>query len=77
MSGGGTGCGRSPGTQTGRWPVRGGCASALGVLTEALTLDLVVALNTVKKHVTHVLGKLGAPNRTEAVARARQVGLIP
>src|SRR5690242_9833423 len=27
--------------------------------------DLVVALDTVKKHVTHVLGKLGATNRTE------------
>jgi DNA-binding CsgD family transcriptional regulator len=24
-----------------------------------------------------VLGKLGAANRTEAVARARQLGLIP
>jgi len=28
-------------------------------------------------HVTHVLGKLGAANRTEAVARARELGLIP
>jgi DNA-binding CsgD family transcriptional regulator len=27
--------------------------------------------------VTHVLGKLGAANRTEAVARARQAGLVP
>jgi hypothetical protein len=36
-----------------------------------------VALDTVKKHVTHILGKLGAANRTEAVARARQLGLIP
>ena len=32
--------------------------------------------DTVKKHVTHVLGKLGAANRTEAVTRARQLGLI-
>ena len=39
--------------------------------------ELVVALDTVKKHVTHVLGKLGAANRTETVARARQLGLIP
>ena len=39
--------------------------------------ELVVALDTVKKHVTHVLGKLGAANRTEAAARARQLGLIP
>jgi ATP/maltotriose-dependent transcriptional regulator MalT len=29
--------------------------------------ELVVALDTVKKHVIHVLGKLGAANRTEAV----------
>jgi Bacterial regulatory proteins, luxR family len=26
--------------------------------------ELVVALNTVKKHVTHILDKLGAANRT-------------
>ncbi len=39
--------------------------------------DLVVALDTVKTHVTHVLRKLGAANRTEAAARARQLSLIP
>ena len=33
-------------------------------------------LDAVKKHVSHVLGKLGAANRTEAVTRARQLGLI-
>jgi DNA-binding CsgD family transcriptional regulator len=32
-------------------------------------------LDTVKKHVGHVLGKLGAANRTEAVAR--ELSLIP
>jgi len=37
----------------------------------------VVALDTVKKHVTYLLGKFGAANRTEAIARARQLGLIP
>jgi LuxR family maltose regulon positive regulatory protein len=37
----------------------------------------VVALDTVKKHVTHVLGTLGAASRTEATAPARQLGLIP
>ena len=30
-----------------------------------------------QKHVGHVLGELGAANRTEAVARARELGLIP
>jgi LuxR family maltose regulon positive regulatory protein len=33
--------------------------------------------STRSKHVTHILGKLGAANRTEAAARARQLGLIP
>ena len=35
------------------------------------------AVDTVKKHVGHVLGKLGAANRTEAVAGARELSLIP
>ena len=42
-----------------------------------LASQLVVTLDTVKKHVSHVLGKLGAANRTEAVTRARELGLIP
>jgi len=50
---------------------------AEGRSNQRIAHDLVVALDTVKKHVTHVLGKLGAANRTEAVARARQFGLIP
>jgi LuxR family maltose regulon positive regulatory protein len=49
-------------------------ASAHGFLAVA---ELVVTLDTVKKHVGHVLGKLGAANRTEAVARARELSLIP
>jgi DNA-binding NarL/FixJ family response regulator len=32
-----------------------------------------VAPDTVKKHVTHVLGNLGAASRTEAIARAGQL----
>jgi LuxR family maltose regulon positive regulatory protein len=50
---------------------------AAGRSNQRIARDLVVALDTVKKHVTHVLGKLGAANRTEAAARARQLGLIP
>ena len=50
---------------------------AAGKSNQRIAHDLVVALNTVKKHVTHVLGKLGAANRTEAFARARELGLIP
>jgi LuxR family maltose regulon positive regulatory protein len=50
---------------------------AVGRSNQRIAHELVVALDTVKKHVTHVLGKLGAANRTEAVARARKLGLIP
>jgi LuxR family transcriptional regulator, maltose regulon positive regulatory protein len=50
---------------------------AVGSANQQIADDLVVSLDTVKKHVTHVLGKLGAANRTEAVTRARQLGLIP
>jgi LuxR family transcriptional regulator, maltose regulon positive regulatory protein len=49
---------------------------AAGSPNQRIADDLVVTLDTVKKHVTHVLGKLAAANRTEAVARARQLGLI-
>ena len=49
---------------------------AAGRSNQAIAADLVVTLDTVKKHVSHVLGKLGAANRTEAVARARELGQI-
>jgi LuxR family transcriptional regulator, maltose regulon positive regulatory protein len=49
---------------------------AAGRSNRRIAAELVVTLDTVKKHVGHVLDKLGAANRTEAVARARQLGLI-
>ena len=50
---------------------------AAGRSNQAIARELVVTLDTVKKHVGHVLAKLGAANRTEAVARAREMSLIP
>jgi LuxR family maltose regulon positive regulatory protein len=50
---------------------------AAGAPNPRIAGELVVSLDTVKKHVSHLLGKLGAANRTEAVTRARQLGLIP
>ena len=50
---------------------------AAGMPNPRIAEELVVSLDTVKKHVSHLLGKLGAANRTEAVTRARQLGLIP
>ena len=49
---------------------------AAGRSNQAIARELVVTLDTVKKHVGHILGKLGAANRTEAVARARELSLI-
>ncbi|MGH3173298.1 MAG: LuxR C-terminal-related transcriptional regulator, partial [Streptosporangiaceae bacterium] len=49
---------------------------AAGRSNQAIARELVVTVDTVKKHVSHVLGKLGAANRTEAVARARELSLI-
>ena len=49
---------------------------AAGKPNQQIAKELVVSLDTVKKHVTHVLGKIGAANRTEATARARELGLL-
>lgn len=37
---------------------------------------LVITLNTTKKHLTHIFQKLAVTNRAEAVARARELGLV-
>jgi LuxR family maltose regulon positive regulatory protein len=50
---------------------------AAGRSNQQIASELFVALVTVKKHVSHILDKLGAANRTEAVARARALGLLP
>jgi LuxR family maltose regulon positive regulatory protein len=48
---------------------------AAGKPNQAIAEELVVSLETVKSHVAHILGKLAVANRTEAVARARELGL--
>jgi LuxR family maltose regulon positive regulatory protein len=49
---------------------------AVGKSNHDVAEELCVALDTVKKHVSHILAKLGANNRTEATARARALGLL-
>jgi LuxR family maltose regulon positive regulatory protein len=50
---------------------------AAGRSNQRIADDLAVALDTTKKHVSHILAKVGAASRTEAVARARELDLIP
>jgi LuxR family transcriptional regulator, maltose regulon positive regulatory protein len=49
---------------------------AAGKSNQQIADELVVTLATVKSHVGHILGKLAAANRTQAVARARVLGLL-
>ena len=50
---------------------------ASGARNKEIAAQLVVAGKTVKHHVGQIYTKLGVRTRTEAVARARQVGLLP
>jgi LuxR family transcriptional regulator, maltose regulon positive regulatory protein len=50
---------------------------AAGKRNRDIAEELVVTLDTVKKHTSHIFTKLAAANRTEAVAHARRLGLIP
>jgi LuxR family maltose regulon positive regulatory protein len=49
---------------------------AAGRRNRDIAQDLVVTQETVKKHISHIFDKLGAANRTQAVAHARRLGLI-
>jgi len=50
---------------------------ATGKPNRAIAEELVVTLDTVKRHGTNLFNKLGVANRTQAVARARELGLLP
>jgi LuxR family maltose regulon positive regulatory protein len=47
-----------------------------GASNAAIAARLVVTVGTVKKHVHNVCSKLGAQNRTQAIARARALQLL-
>jgi DNA-binding CsgD family transcriptional regulator len=50
---------------------------AAGYANKQIAARLHVSPNTVKTHVARVFEKLGARRRTEAVRRARELGLVP
>jgi LuxR family maltose regulon positive regulatory protein len=49
---------------------------AAGLSNRQIAEQLVIGLNTVKSHVHNICGKLGASNRTQAVALARGLGML-
>jgi LuxR family maltose regulon positive regulatory protein len=49
---------------------------AEGASNQEIARQLVVSLATAKKHVASILSKLGAENRTQAIARARSLSLL-
>ncbi len=50
---------------------------AAGKSNDEIAAQLYLALNTVKRHASNIYDKLEVKKRTEAVAKARQLGLIP
>ena len=49
---------------------------AAGCTNQEIAANLVIALGTAKRHTANIFDKLDVRNRTEAVARARQLGLL-
>jgi LuxR family maltose regulon positive regulatory protein len=50
---------------------------AMGRTNQEIAGQLIVAPGTVKAHTASIYRKLDVANRTEAVARARQLGILP
>ncbi|HEX8402176.1 MAG TPA: LuxR C-terminal-related transcriptional regulator [Allosphingosinicella sp.] len=50
---------------------------AAGRSNKEIAIELKVSPNTVKTHVARLFEKLGARRRTEAINKARALGLVP
>jgi LuxR family transcriptional regulator, maltose regulon positive regulatory protein len=49
---------------------------AQGCLDKQIAAKLVIASETVHKHLKNIYGKLNVHSRTEALAQARKLGLL-
>jgi LuxR family maltose regulon positive regulatory protein len=47
-----------------------------GLSNREIAAELVLAMGTVKKHITNIYGKLGVQRRAQAIARARELDLL-
>jgi LuxR family maltose regulon positive regulatory protein len=47
-----------------------------GLSNREIATELVLAMGTVKKHITNIYGKLGVQRRAQAIARARELDLL-
>jgi LuxR family maltose regulon positive regulatory protein len=53
------------------------CLIAEGLSNQEIAQRLSISTRTVKWHTSNILGKLGVKNRTQAVAKARSLGVLP
>ena len=49
---------------------------ARGASNQEIAQELVIAVDTVKRHVSHIFSKLGVNNRVQAVRQAREIDLL-
>ena len=49
---------------------------AAGRSNQAIAGELVVAIGTVKRHVSNIMDKLQVHSRLQALVRARELGLL-
>jgi LuxR family maltose regulon positive regulatory protein len=49
---------------------------AEGLTNQEIARRLYISLSTVKGHTTNIFAKLGVATRTQAVARARGLGIL-
>ena len=49
---------------------------ARGASNREIAQELVITVDTTKRHVSHIFSKLGVPNRVQALRQASELGLL-